>query len=185
MQGVEFSPTAAKAAREAGFDVFAGSLDRAPLPKSEFDLVVAWMVLEHLHDPISSLRRLREAAKPEAVLAFSVPNAASIDFRLFRDAGYALHLPAHLIHFTPRTVRKALEASGWRLDRLMHQRTTANLIASVGHRIRDRYPHSTIGPALESFPESSGRLHDVLFPLAFVLGALGQSGRMTIWARPQ
>jgi hypothetical protein len=37
---------------------------------------------------------------------------------------------------------------------------------------------------LVDFPEKARLGHLVLLPLAGVLGGLGQTGRMTIWARP-
>ncbi len=184
VQGVEFSSSAAQSARDAGLNVFTGSVDNAPLVDSAYDLIVGWMVFEHLHDPVAALRRLRSAAAPGAYLAFSVPNAAAIDFRLFGNACYALHLPAHLFHFTPQTIRQVLRSTGWRIETLYHQRSAANLVGSLGNLIADHARRSIFAEKMQKFPESCGRIHDVLFPAALLLSLFGQSGRMTIWARP-
>jgi hypothetical protein len=122
--------------------------------------------------------------KSTGLLAFSVPNAASIDFRLFGGAGYTLHLPAHLFHFTPTTVGRMLHVAGWEVDRILHQRSAAGLIGSVGNLIHDRYPQSKIGTGLQRFPVTHGRLHGLIFPAAYLLSLFGQTGRMTVWARP-
>ena len=48
----------------------------------------------------------------------SVPNLASWGFRYFREHWWGLHLPHHLLHFTPQTLQRALEAHGLEVIRL-------------------------------------------------------------------
>lgn len=182
VQGIEFSEKAAQAAAQLGYRVHAGPLETAPQPDEPFDLIVGWMVLEHLHDPVSCLLKLHEWAKPGAWLALSVPNAGSLEFRLFKDKWYALHLPNHLYHFTPATLEKVLSASGWRLEKVYHQRTLSNLIASAGYVLRDK-GYAKLGRKLIDFPERGGWVVYALFPLAWLFSIFGQTGRMTVWAR--
>ena len=84
---------------------------------------VGWMVLEHLHDPVNALRRIRSWARPEAWLCLSVPDANAIEFSLFGRYWYALQVPAHLTHVTPRTLRAVLDSAGWRVEKVLHHRT--------------------------------------------------------------
>lgn len=182
VQGIEFSAKAAQAAAQLGYRVHAGPLETAPPPDEPFDLIVGWMVLEHLHDPIGGLQKLREWAKPGAWLVLSVPNTASLEFRLFKEKLYALQLPNHLYHFTPETLGRVLQAGGWTLEKVHHQRVLSNLIASTGYVLRDKgYPR--LGQKLIDFPERAGIWNYVLYPLAWVSSAFGQTGRMTVWAR--
>jgi len=182
VQGIEFSEKAAQAAAQLGYHVHIGPLETAPQPDEPFDLIVGWMVLEHLHDPIGGLKKLREWAKPSAWLALSVPNAGSLEFRLFKDKWYALQLPTHFHHFTPATLEKVLSASGWKLEKVHHQRTLNNLIASTGYVLRDK-GYAKLGQKLIDFPERAGRWNYVFYPLAWLLSVFGQTGRMTVWAR--
>lgn len=182
VEGIEFSPTAAEHAKRLGYKVHIGSLETAPEPEEKFDLIAGWMVLEHLHDPINSLKKLRNWAKPGAWLALSVPNAGSLEFTVFKDKWYALQLPTHLHHFTPQTLEKVLQAGGWKLEKVFHQRVLSNLIASTGYLLRST-GFNTLGQKLVDFPEHAGRWHQMLYPLAWLLGLFGQTGRMTVWAR--
>ena len=182
VQGIEFSGKAAQAAAQLGYRVHAGPLETAPQPDEPVDLIVGWMVLEHLHDPIGGLQKLRKWAKPGAWLALSVPNAGSLEFRLFKDKWYALQLPTHFHHFTPATLEKVLSASGWKLEKVHHQRVLSNLIASMGYVLRCK-GYAKLGQKLINFPERAGRLPYVLYPLAWLLSVFGQTGRMTVWAR--
>jgi 2-polyprenyl-3-methyl-5-hydroxy-6-metoxy-1,4-benzoquinol methylase len=182
VQGIEFSAKAAKAAAKLGYPVHAGSLEAAPSPNDPFDLIVGWMVLEHLHDPIGGLMKLRDWAKPDAWLVLSIPNAGSLEFRVFKDKWYSLHLPNHLYHFSPITLGKILSASGWKLEKIHHQRTLSNLIASTGYVLRGK-GYDKLGQKLIDFPKKGGWMVYSLYPLAWLFSVFGQTGRMTIWAR--
>jgi len=182
VQGIEFSEKAAQTAAQLGYHVHAGPLETAPSPDEPFDLIVGWMVLEHLHDPLACLRKLSEWAKPGAWLVLSVPNVGSLEFQLFKEKWYALQLPTHIHHFTPATLEKMLLASGWTLERVHHQRVLSNLIASIGYVLRDK-GYTKLGQRFISFPERAGVWSYALYPFAWLLSLFGQTGRMTVWAR--
>ena len=182
VQGIEFSEKAAYAAAQLDYCVHAGPLETAPQPIKRFDLVVGRMVLEHLHDTVGGLQKLREWAKPVAWLVLSVPNAASQSFRFFKGRWYDLHLPNHLYHFTPATLEKVLSASGSEVEKIHHQRTLNNLFASTGYVLRDK-GYAKLGQKLIDFPECAGRWNYALYPLAWLFSVFGQTGRMTVWAR--
>lgn len=183
VEGVEFSARAAATARSSGYAVRTGMLEDLPDPDGKYDLTVLWMVLEHLYDPALGLRKLRRWVSPGGWLAFSVPDAGSLEFRLFREHWYALQLPTHLYHFTPGTARLLLERCGWRVERIFHQRTVSNLVGSLGYLLPDRGPVGGLARTLRRYPERGGWAPYGLFPLAYMLSAFGQTGRMTIWAR--
>src|SRR3546814_3023143 len=92
---------------EAGYKVRNVSLEAAGDPQLPFDLIVGWMVLEHLHQPLDVLQKLRSWVRPDGWLVLSVPDAGGLEFRLFGDRWYALQLPTHLHHFSPETDRKS------------------------------------------------------------------------------
>lgn len=183
VQGIEFSAAAGQAAQKAGYAVHIGPLETAPEPGNSFDLIVGWMVLEHLHEPVACLKKLRQWAKPQTTLVLSVPNAGSLEFAAFKGRWYALHLPAHLYHFTPKTLQALLKAGGWKLQRVFHQRLLGNLLASLGYGLQG-LGLTGLGRMLVRLPEGSGRINFLLYPLAWVFALFGQTGRMTVWATP-
>lgn len=182
VEGIEFSEKAASAARGLGHQVHIGSVEDAPIPSSSFDLIVGWMVLEHLHKPVDSLKKLSEWANPNAWLVLSVPNANAWEFRVFKDKWYALHLPNHLYHFTPQTLEKILGAGGWELEKIHHQRSATNLIVSTAY-LAESKGWRRLGNWLRDPLASGGKWFYILFPIAWFLGVCQQSGRMTVWAR--
>jgi len=104
VEGIELSAGAANAARALGLNVHISSVETFSRPARNYDLIVGWMVLEHLHDPVSVLKKLASWTDAGGWLVLSVPNANSFEFRLFKDKWYALQLPNHLYHFTPQTI---------------------------------------------------------------------------------
>ena len=186
VEGIELSESAASQARREGFRVQTATIDAASPPDAPVDLVVGWMVLEHLPDPVSALARLRSWTRPGGMLALSVPNAGCYEFRMFGEHWYALHLPNHLWHPTRDSLRRVLDRGGWRLERVFFQRDLKNVIGSLGYWLRDRRIFSAAARWLAEYPEHEDRfrlLYFLLFPFARVLALVGQTGRMTVWAR--
>lgn len=113
--GVEVNDYAARIARETyGLDVRTGTLEQAAFPTSQFDVVTMWDVLEHLHEPLASVREIHRILKPDGLLLARVPNLASRDARLFGRFWAGLDAPRHLFVFSPATLRRLLEAGSFR-----------------------------------------------------------------------
>ena len=181
--GIEPSAYASQQASRHGHAIFNGPVESAPDPLNPYDLIVGWMVLEHLHDPVNALKKMHKWSSSSAQLVLSVPNAGALEFKLFKSRWYALHLPAHLFHFTPQTVERLLKKGGWRIQRILHQRSLSNLIASIGYWLQDRKMFSRAASLMIRFPEAKPAIHILLYPLSLIFSAFGQTGRMTIWAR--
>jgi 2-polyprenyl-3-methyl-5-hydroxy-6-metoxy-1,4-benzoquinol methylase len=147
--GIESSDTAARDARarthrpvEAIDLNRAGEVDRLfatdAFAAESFDVVCAWMVIEHLHDPIAMLRRAFDWLTPGGWLAISVPDAGSWMFRAFGDAWFCLDVPRHLYHFSARTLHLVLTACGFRDITMTRPGTVGDLVYSVADRLDDR-----------------------------------------------
>lgn len=182
-EGLEVSPQGAESARALGFHVQSVPLEAAVAPQRRPDLVAAWMVLEHLHAPVSALTNVASWLSPGGYLVASVPNIASLEFSVFKDAWYALQVPTHLFHYTPETLRKVLDAAGFELERVFHHRNLYNLVASTGYRLEDVGAAPKLAGRLQTFSAWATWQAHLLHPAAAVMAALGQTGRITVWAR--
>ena len=185
VEGIEPSSSAAERAAAQGLRVHVGPIETAPDRDQKLDLVVASHSLEHLHQPVESLRRLRSWARPGALLSCAVPDAGSFLFRRFGAAWYDADLPRHLFHFTPATFTNLLAAVGWRVEQIRGQRTPNCLMGSIGNALGDRKGALTrrLGKVFLAFPESRSPFKPLLFPLTIALAAIRQTGRMKVWAR--
>lgn len=184
VQGIEFSDKAGGAARSIGYAVHIGALENAPDPEKKYDLIVGWMVLEHLHDPVAALRKLRSWINPGGWLILSVPNTASIGFSVFQADWFHLHLPNHLYHYSAKTLREVLKEGGWSAEKIFYHRVIHDLVASLGYRLEGRNLLPGLAASLSTFPQWEGKLYVVLYPFAYLLSLLRRTGGMTVWNRP-
>jgi SAM-dependent methyltransferase len=185
VEGIEPSPTAAERAAAQGLAVHVGPIETAPDRDRKLDLIVASHSLEHLHEPLESLRRLRAWARPGALLCCAVPDAGGFLFRRYGAAWYDADLPRHLFHYTPQTFTQLLAAGGWKVERVRGQRTLNGLMGSIGNALRDRKSRRArrLGDAFLAFPDSRSPFKPLLMPVTLALAALRQTGRMKVWAR--
>lgn len=91
--------------------VIVGSLE-ALRDGAGFDLIVLHQALEHLPDPMTTLRHCYRLLKPGGRLVVAVPNLASWQARWARGDWLHLDVPRHVGHFTPLSLRHALERAG-------------------------------------------------------------------------
>ncbi len=115
LHGVEISPHAARIASEKyGLNVFEGTLEDARYEADFFDAITLWDVLEHLHDPASSLQEIRRILKPDGILVFRVPNGSSWDASLFGKYWSGLDSPRHLYIFDKKSLPALLDKTGFK-----------------------------------------------------------------------
>jgi len=99
---------------ELGLPGVVGDLGHSELAPGSFDVLTMWQSLEHVHDPLETLRQAHALVRPGGRLIVSVPNLASLPFRWFGPAWFGLDLPRHLTHFSPKTLRRVVSAAGFK-----------------------------------------------------------------------
>jgi SAM-dependent methyltransferase len=179
--GVEFNEAAARVAAErTRRPVRHDRVDQVDFPPGSFDLICAWMVFEHLHDPVEQFRRCARWLRRGGWLAFSVPDCGGVQFRIFGKNWLSLDLPRHLYHFTPSLLGRILEACGFECVQTRWQRTLDDVSLSLAYSAESKIPRT--GPFLRALARSVPSR--ALGRAAGVAAApLHVSGRVTVWAR--
>jgi 2-polyprenyl-3-methyl-5-hydroxy-6-metoxy-1,4-benzoquinol methylase len=164
VQGIDFGETASNYARDIlGVDVFPGSLEQAKYQSGSFDVVSLYAVLEHLPDPIQSLKEINRILKPEGVLFISVPNFESLESKIFRERWVAIKAPAHLYHFTPATLQTFLLKAGFAIVEIKYisgeGRSTAGYSESIRYFLQDYrlYPPKQLSLGIPSAQKEEKR----------------------------
>jgi SAM-dependent methyltransferase len=111
--GVEPSAWAVAEGRRRGLEVRQGTSDSAELAPGSFDVIVANDVIEHVPDPVAFCRRLHELLTPGGSLYLCTPDVGSVVARTLRRWWWSV-LPGHLFYFSPQTLQRVLEMSGFR-----------------------------------------------------------------------
>ena len=115
--GVEPDPKSAAHARDAGLDVRDGLLQQQSFPEAHFDGITMTHVIEHLHEPMDTLRRCWKLLKPGGQITVSTPNLGSRGHAIFGENWFALMPPTHLVLFTENSLRRAMESCGFVVSR--------------------------------------------------------------------
>lgn len=160
-EGVDVSGRAVEVAREYfGVDVIHGS-EAAVAGREPYDVVVGLDVIEHQLEPRAFLRRLRPLVRPGGALLLKTPNHECLYARLYgpmtriasvvrRVSGkqlpwasmYYHYEPGqrfqsgHAIHFSPRTLQRALEAEGFEVISEASEYSDIGYIVARGQRSR-------------------------------------------------
>ena len=80
-----------------------------------FDAVLMNAYLEHEMHPTPVLEKLRSLCTPECKLFIKVPNYASLNRRVRGRKWCGFHIPSHVNYFTPETLQRMIEATGYRV----------------------------------------------------------------------
>jgi 2-polyprenyl-3-methyl-5-hydroxy-6-metoxy-1,4-benzoquinol methylase len=108
-QGIEPSKSMCTyASTHYGLDVFHGVLEDAGLGDRTFDVITFWSVLEHLHDPLGTMREAARVLKPDGYVIVLVPNIESWEAKLLGKKWPHLDVPRHLVHFSPKTLTELI-----------------------------------------------------------------------------
>jgi SAM-dependent methyltransferase len=99
-----------------------------PLESGTFDVVTAWAVFEHLHDPGGAFSEARRLLRPGGQLIIQVPNLKSIYGRYSRQED----VPRHLYFFDEKTLARYGSQHGLRLLQVNH---TTDLFGGSGRGI--------------------------------------------------
>jgi 2-polyprenyl-3-methyl-5-hydroxy-6-metoxy-1,4-benzoquinol methylase len=106
--GIEINATAADYCRtKRGLHVVTGTLDHHGFAPSSFDVVLMGDVIEHLCDPVETMRVVQELLRPAGVVIISTPNIATWSGRLLQ-----LKPQEHLYYFSPATMTTLLQQVG-------------------------------------------------------------------------
>jgi 2-polyprenyl-3-methyl-5-hydroxy-6-metoxy-1,4-benzoquinol methylase len=111
--------SAVSCARTKLLKVAHGTLDDVRYNPNSFDVITMFYVLEHLIDPVGVLLKVNNILKPGGILILRAPHSTPI-VRLLSILGIENNLydlPFHLSDFSPETIRRILEKTGFKAIR--------------------------------------------------------------------
>ena len=127
--GVEMTEDFIRVARSQGVEIEYSSIENCKSLDQTYDVVLLAAILEHLYDPMETLRRIKNALRPGGLLFIDVPNEASLTMRIgnlymrARGKNWVVNLsptfaPFHVVGFSPTSLRNTLDSIGFEIHTL-------------------------------------------------------------------
>lgn len=104
--GMDYSPSLTQLGKRHGIPMKQGSVDDIA---GQFDIIIVNHLLEHLSDPVSSLRKISQHLKTGGVVYIAVPNILNFGIGQLQNA--------HTYYFTPFTLECYCREAGLKLIR--------------------------------------------------------------------
>lgn len=154
--GIDLNAVSVDRARSLGYvDVVVGDIANEDIPEvfeGAWDLLVLGEILEHVDDPVTFLRSIRERYGPRLPqLVISVPNALSLQTAYHALRGVELVNSDHRYWFTPYTLAKVVSRAGYVPEWFVfcdpapvgpRRQGPIGLLRRVGRRVvYDMWPH--------------------------------------------
>ena len=129
--GVEPSAACRKELMNDGVKAYATIQELASSENGSFDFIRLNWSLEHIADPVDTLRALTRFFGPKTKMLITVPNYDGISYKI---APNCIEVPLHLQYFTEASLRKLCEMTGYKVDRLISFCTPALLSLVIGFK---------------------------------------------------
>lgn len=173
--GVDFSPVAVEYAKsQNGLDVRLGNIFQAGYQDRFFDVVMFNHSLEHIYNPLETLKEAHRILKPGGLLFISIPNAGGLEAKIFGKWWVHWDTPRHLYHFNTVTMAQLVARAGFRLETMKSGVGTSFFLGSVDavykYLLHRRNGHGAM------------MKHLVARPLCLLAGHLGYGTEMKVYA---
>lgn len=165
--------------KELGVRIYNGGFDDTEIDE-KFDVIAMRMALEHFPSPSRALQKARRLLKEEGQLIIIIPDFSGIEYKLFRQYCYGLHLPAHLNQFTPLIISRYCQKYGFKIDKIIHHKFDRDFVASAQY-----LKSEGVNNYLAAIFSNKLFRRTILRVIVTLLSYLGLTSRMTVWVKKQ
>jgi 2-polyprenyl-3-methyl-5-hydroxy-6-metoxy-1,4-benzoquinol methylase len=113
LTAIEPSTDMAEILRGKGLSVIDAMLEDVPGTTPPFDLVTAFELFEHLHEPATFLRHLHAVLRPGGVVYLTTLNGLGFDIQVLWERSKSVSPPHHLNFANPAAMAMLLERTGF------------------------------------------------------------------------
>ena len=103
-----------------GFDTIPQTLEQAALPAESADVVILLHVIEHVPDPLETMREIWRVLKPGGHMVLETPRYDTFMFKMMGKRERSLRMDGHVYFYTDDTLTRSAEASGFEMVDLSH-----------------------------------------------------------------
>lgn len=166
--GIEILPEYVKYAQEnfSLGNIRLESLDESlAFDANTFDVITLWDLIEHLRNPMKSLKRIHHVMKPAGLLIIWTPNVKNAVFLQEKWTGYKIL--QHFYFFSNDSLNKMLKKTGFKIIYSKTNKAKKGLLGSKGFRSynKSKKPKNIFGRFLRSAKRD---IKNALNPLTYI-----------------
>lgn len=149
VSGVDPDPVAVANARRAGLDVREGGIEAFADAREQFDVITLSHVIEHVHNPVETLKHAYALLKKGGVLYIETPSIDAYGHGRFREHWRGLEVPRHLVMFNWASMGDLLKRIGFEEINRIPTATPYASLAGASRAIQNgRDPYASGRPRL-------------------------------------
>jgi len=114
---IEPSLDMAKICRDKGLDVLETTLEEVD-PMERFDLMTAFELFEHLHDPLPFVEKVHDLLNPGGYLFVTTLNVLGFDIQVLWEKAKSVFPPQHLNFFNPHSIATLMAQNGFEITEI-------------------------------------------------------------------
>ncbi len=133
--GIDPDPEVVSKGLQRGFTVFQGDLDTLNEKSSYFDVITMSHVIEHVHEPRTSLQQVYRLLKPGGSVWIETPNIKSLGHDHFGRHWRGLEPPRHLVIFSTQSLTGLLRETGFNTIRMRTRHDSYRLMSERSREI--------------------------------------------------
>jgi len=116
VDGLEISEYAAQIASEkVNTSIITGDLTNTSFKSTQFNIVTFWDVLEHIYDPVESLKRVSRIIKNDGVLVVETLNISSLTVKILKEKWPLYYPPYHIYYYNQSSMIRLLHRAGFQI----------------------------------------------------------------------
>jgi ubiquinone/menaquinone biosynthesis C-methylase UbiE len=175
--GVEPNAQLCNILKKKGVNIINSTIEDAELPNNYYDIICMFHVLEHVWDPILTLKKLNTFLKDNGVLLIELPNFDATARKVFGKYWFNYHQPRHLTHFTKKIIENIIPECGFDMIEFKYEfRPTINAF-SIQYAVHD-FTRSKILKKIVSHKNPLLILIGIVFEAIFNI--FGKSNTITV-----
>jgi SAM-dependent methyltransferase len=175
--GYEPDADAAAAARDRYLLEIRGP-DGPAFPDGSFGAITMSHVIEHVPDPIATLRDCARLLEADGQLTIVTPNAASLGHRLTGASWRGLEVPRHLHLFSPATLAECVRRAGLAVERAFSSAVSTGIVWARSRVIQTTGQLASSDPA--DVPRRFAREGDAIAAIEALVAPLAERGEESV-----